>query len=159
MAIVRREEPLPATRRRLWDPFEIMRDLMQGELQPLTQWRGEGELTPAFDVKETKDAYVFKADLPGVKEEDLDVSLTGSRLTVSGKRQAEKREEDERFFAYEINYGSFSRSFTLPEGVDGEHVSAELKDGVLTLVMPKTPEVQPRRIALKGESKAQKAKA
>jgi HSP20 family protein len=108
-------------------------------------------------VKETKDSYVFKADLPGVKEENLDVSLTGNRLTISGQRQEEKKEEGDRHYVYERSFGSFSRSFTLPEGIDVDHVQAELKDGVLNVVVPKKPEVQPKRILVKGEGEKAKA--
>jgi HSP20 family protein len=115
-----------------------------------------GGFAPSFDVRETKDAYVFTADLPGVKEGDLELSLTGNRLTLSGRREEEKREEEDRWFAYERSYGSFSRSFTLPEGVDPDHVQAELKDGVLRVSVPKKAEVKPRKIELKqiGSSKA-----
>ncbi|WP_257459114.1 Hsp20/alpha crystallin family protein [Archangium lipolyticum] len=135
-----------------FDPFEQMRELMG--FDPFERMGrivgGGGEQTwsfvPAFEVKETKDAYIFKADLPGVKESDLDITLTGDRLTIGGKRETEQQEESDRFYAYERSYGSFSRSFTLPEGVDGEHVTAELKDGVLNLRLPKLPEVQPKRI-------------
>ena len=127
-----------------WDPFEAMTQLMGGA-------RGAGPtFVPAFEVKETQDAFVFKADLPGVQDKDLDISLTGDRLVVSGKRESEKREENERYFAYERNFGSFSRAFTLPGGVDADHISADLKDGVLNLVLPKKPEVQPKRIKVGG---------
>ncbi|MFN7135345.1 MAG: Hsp20/alpha crystallin family protein, partial [Myxococcales bacterium] len=105
---------------------------------------------PRFEVKETKDGYVFKADLPGVDEKDVDVSLTGNRLTISGRREAEERKEGETYFAYERSFGSFSRTFTLPEGVDTEHVDAELKNGVLTIQLGKRAEMKPRKIALKG---------
>jgi HSP20 family protein len=101
-------------------------------------------------VKETNEAFVFKADVPGLKEDDLEISLTGNRLTVSGKRDEERRDENERFFAYERSYGTFTRTFTLPDGVDTEHVNADLKDGVLTLTLPKRPEVQPKKIQLKS---------
>jgi HSP20 family protein len=135
-----------------FDPFERMRELMG--FDPFEQMgrmvSGGGEqawnFVPAFEVKETKDAYIFKADLPGVKESDLDITLTGDRLTVSGKRETEQQEESDRFYAYERSYGTFSRSFTLPEGVDANHCNAELKDGVLNLRLPKLPEVQPKRI-------------
>jgi HSP20 family protein len=121
---------------------------------------GAHGFVPSFEVKETSDAYIFKGDLPGVREQDVDVSLTGNRLTVSGKREAEKEEKDEkaRYFSYERSYGTFSRSFTLPEGVDDAAVTATLKDGELTLVLPKKPEVQPRKITLGGKEKT-KAKA
>lgn len=139
---------------RLLDPYEVMRDLMGWD--PFRELGVVGARTlafaPTFEVKETKDAYVFKADLPGVKEKDLEISLTGSRLTVSGRREEEKRDEGERFYAYERSYGTFSRSFTLPEGVDGENVTAELKEGVLTLSIAKKPEVKARKIELKPKT-------
>ena len=156
MAIVRRaQDPERAiTRARGWDPFEMMQDLMRWDPFREMSRRMLGEepaaFNPTFDVKETKDSYVFRADLPGVKEDDLDISLTGNRLAITGHRQAENKEEGEQFYAYERSYGSFSRSFTLPEGIDAEHVQADLKDGVLSVVLPKKPEVQPKRIALKG---------
>jgi HSP20 family protein len=135
--------------RDLWDPFRIMLELI-GEPQrdPRT---AESAYLPTFEVFERKDAYVFRADLPGVKLEDLDITLTENRLTIAGRREAEKREQGDRFYAYERSFGSFSRSFTLPEGVDGEHVGAELTDGVLGLVVPKRPEVQPRKISIKPQ--------
>jgi HSP20 family protein len=115
---------------------------------------------PSFEVKETKDSYLFKADLPGVKESDLDISVTGNRLTISGERQQEKKDEGDTFYAYERSYGSFSRSFTLPEGIDVDHINGELRDGVLNVVVPKKPEVQPKRVLLKGSSESErKAKA
>lgn len=153
--------------RREWDPFQRMQELMgfdplesMGQLLGGREVAGAGYL-PAFDVKETKDAFIFKADLPGVEEKDIEITLTGDRLVVSGKRESEKREEHERYFAYERSFGSFSRAFTLPEGVDGENVQAELKGGVLTLKLPKKPEVQPRRITVGtgGEKKEGGAKA
>jgi len=156
MAIVRRlQEPERAiARTRGWDPFEMMQDLMRWDPFREMSRRMLGEETaafvPTFDVKETKDSFVFRADLPGVKDSDVDISLTGNRLTISGRRQEENKEEGEQFYAYERSYGSFSRSFTLPEGIDAEHVQADLKDGVLNVVLPKKPEVQPKRIALKG---------
>jgi HSP20 family protein len=149
MAIIRRAQATEAPARSEWDPFRIMRDLLAdpfGEMIPYAP-RAPAFL-PHFDVKESEAGYVFKADLPGVREQDLDISLTGNRLTVSGKREAEERHEGETYFAVERTYGSFTRSFTLPDGADGEHVQAELKNGVLTLVLPKKPENQPRKISL-----------
>src|SRR5207245_3094631 len=106
--------------------------------------------TPDFEIKETKDGFVFKADLPGIKEKDLEVTMTGNRLTISGTRQAEKEESTDTYYACERSYGSFTRAFTLPEGTDGgNHIRAELNDGVLTLLLPKKPELKPRRIDVK----------
>jgi len=125
-----------------WDPF--------AEMMPALSSRDLQVFNPSFEVKETKDHYVFRADLPGVREEDLEITLTGSRLSVSGKREAEQRKEDERYYAYERSYGSFTRSFTLPEGIDTNAVDAELKHGVLTIRVAKMPEHQPKRISLRG---------
>lgn len=149
--LIRREETGSLGQSRGWDPLELMRDLVRWD--PVAELGVVGSrplpFVPSFEVKETKDAYLFKADLPGIREEDLDISLTGTRLTVSGRREEEKREEDDRFYAYERSYGSFSRSFTLPEGVDADHAQADLTHGVLTVSIPKRPEVKPRKIEVK----------
>jgi HSP20 family protein len=151
---VRRGSGSGSPLRREWDPFQRMQELMGWDpLETMSQLMGGRELptagfVPAFDVKEAKDSFIFKADVPGLEEKDIEITLTGDRLVVSGKREAEKRQEHERYFAYERSFGAFSRAFTLPEGVDGEHVQADLKGGVLTLVLPKKPEVQPRRITV-----------
>ncbi len=153
--IIRRGESAPA---RTVDPFEMIRELMGWEpLREMIPGFGGAGFAPSFDVKESKDAFVFRADLPGIKEDDLELALTGERLTVSGKREEEKRAEDERYYSSERNYGSFSRSFTLPSGIDADHVSADLKNGVLTVVLPKKPEVQAKKIELKGEVRKAKA--
>ena len=147
----------------VWDPFRAMRDVLRWdpfrELEAATG--GDyGLFAPSFDVKENKDGYIFRADLPGVREEDLDISLTGNRLTISGKREQEKHEQGDTYYASERSYGSFSRAFTLPDGTDGENVKAELKDGVLQVIVPKKPEVQPRRISIgKNEGGSGTAKA
>jgi HSP20 family protein len=145
-----RQEVMPST----WEPFRLMRDLMNwdpfAEMFP-TGNRFEGmTFAPRFEVKESKDAYVFKADLPGIEEKDLDITLTGNRLTVSGKREAEQRQESDTYYAYERSYGSFSRSFTLPEGADFDRCDADLKNGVLTVSVPKKPENQPKKISLRA---------
>ncbi len=137
-----------------WDPFRMMRDLLRwdpfSEMTPFAGIDRGLAFMPQFEVKETQDAYVFKADLPGVKDADLDISVTGNRLTVSGRREQEERQEGETYYALERTYGSFTRTFTLPEGVDADHVSADLRDGVLTLKVPKKPEAQPKKIELKA---------
>ena len=102
---IRRARELARREQQTWDPFEQMRELMQVEPAALLRGMMPGieqgmMLAPDFDVKETKDAYVFKADLPGVKEEDVEISITGQQLTISGKREQEKREEGERYYAY-----------------------------------------------------------
>lgn len=146
--LVRRSTEAPA----FWDPFRIMFELMGDQAREARV--PEATFHPTFEVFESKDAYVFKADLPGIKQEDLDISLTEKRLAISGKREAEERAAGDKYYAYERSYGAFTRTFTLPDGVDAEHVAADLKDGVLTLVVPKKPEVQPKRISIKANVSA-----
>ena len=159
MAIQRREnrdEPGAMTRRnREWDPFQTMRELMAWDpfrdMMPRL-WRGMDErpaFIPAFDVRETKDGYVFKADVPGFREQDIDINVTGNRLTVSGKRESEQVDESDTYYCCERSAGAFTRTFTLPEGANAEQVRAELKDGVLSLHAPKSAEAQPKKIAIK----------
>jgi HSP20 family protein len=148
------------------DPLQLMRNLLGFDpfqamaVVPAALTGQEQLFVPDFEVKETPEAYIFKADVPGVSEGDLDISVTGNRLVVSGKREAETKNEGERFYAYERTYGSFSRAFTLPEGADTEHVNADLKNGVLALTIPKRPEQQPKKVEIKAGKEGQaKAKA
>lgn len=85
----------------------------------------------------------------GVKESDVDITRTGNCLTVSGKRESEREDAGDTYYAYERAYGSFTRSFTMPEGIDADHIHAELKDGVLMVAVPKKPDAQPKKINLK----------
>jgi HSP20 family protein len=138
-------DPLRAMRALLaWDPFREMVPSLGNDDE-----RALG-FAPAFDVKETADAYVFRADVPGVHEADIEATLTGNRLTISGKREQEHEDRSDRYYTYERSYGAFSRSFTLPDGVDGEHPRASLQNGVLEVIVPKRPEVQPKKIDVKG---------
>lgn len=99
-----------------------------------TQWR------PAADIFETEKEYSIKLDLPEVKKKDVDVSVSDDILTIKGERRMQKSTEDEKQHRRESYYGSFSRSFTLPENVDVKRVKATSKDGVLRIVLPKTRE-------------------
>jgi len=129
-----------------WDPFQEMAPLLPHEIQ---------KVIPPFEVRETKDRFVFIADLPGVEVKDIEILLTGNRLTVTGIRmdKVEKGEEGE-YYARERTYGRFSRSFTLPEGADLTAVQANLSAGVLTIVFPKVPAVQPKKIPVTVEKVA-----
>jgi HSP20 family protein len=163
--IKRREETAPARRWPGWEPGELFEEMLGYDpfrAMRMARIPGEEMFVPRFEVKERADAFVFKADLPGVKEEDLDITLSGNMLTVSGRRKREKTEgeEGDRWYVREVSYGEFSRSFTLPDGCDVDNVKAELKDGELTLIVPKRPETQPKKIALgKGEAKGAGKKA
>jgi HSP20 family protein len=140
-----RTDPLRTMRELLgWDPFR--------EMAPLATV-ASATFAPTFEVKETKDGYCFKADVPGVKESDIEVTLTGNRLTMAGRRDAEKQEQTDTIYTYERSYGEFTRSFTLPEGIDASTTLAELKDGVLTVSVKKLPEAQPKKIAVQSVAK------
>jgi HSP20 family protein len=128
------------------DPYSLARELLGWD--PFFGSRPTA-FAPAFEVKETNEAFVLKADLPGVDEKDLDVAIHNGVLTVSGSRTAEERQEGESYAIYERQYGSFSRSFALPDIADGERVDAKLDGGVLTLMIAKKAEAKPRKIALK----------
>jgi HSP20 family protein len=143
------------------DPFRVMDALLRWDpfRNELTGVTSGGDFTPRFDVKETKDAYLIRADAPGVKDEDLDVSLNGNMLTITGRREDEHHEEGESYYTMERGYGTFARSFSLPDSVDAEHVTAELKHGVLTLRIPKRPEAQPRKITIGRSGSESNAKA
>jgi HSP20 family protein len=132
------------------DPFQLARDLFAWD--PFNVARQVSAYVPAFEVKETNEAFVLKADVPGVAEPDLDIAVHNNVLTVSGTRHAEERKEGDSFALYERQYGSFSRSFALPETADGERIEAKLDAGVLTLSIAKRAEAKPRKIALhKGQ--------
>jgi HSP20 family protein len=129
------------------DPFSMARELLSWD--PFFSGRPASAFSPAFEVKETNDAFVLKADLPGVAEPDLDISVHNSVLTVSGSRQAEERREGESYALYERQFGSFSRSFSLPDMADGDRIEAKLDRGVLTLTIGKKAEARPRKISVK----------
>jgi HSP20 family protein len=156
---VRKEEQQQPTRAVApafeWDPSRFMRQFLGWdpfrEMMPLV--RTDTGFMPAFEVKENKEGYLFKADLPGVKESDIDITIAGDRLTISGKRTAEKQEQTDTYYTYERSFGSFTRSFTLPSDADMAKCHAELRDGVLTLLVPRKPEAQPKKIAVQTPAK------
>jgi HSP20 family protein len=129
------------------DPYSLARELLGWD--PLFTTRPVSAFSPAFEVKETADSFVLKADVPGVDEKDLDIAVHNGTLTVSGHRAAEERKDGDSYALYERQYGSFSRSFALPETADGERIEAKLDSGVLTLTIAKRVEAKPRKIAIK----------
>jgi len=129
------------------DPFQLARDLFAWD--PFFGGRPVSAFVPAFEVKETNEAFIVKADIPGVQESDLDIAVHNNVLTVSGTRKAEERQEGDSFALYERQYGSFSRSFALLDTADGERVEAKLDTGVLALTIWKKAEAKPRKIALR----------
>jgi HSP20 family protein len=114
-------------------------------------WRtianGDG-ITPAVDVHATDDEIVVTASLPGVKSEDVEITLTGQSLTLRGELKADEAIEPDRYLFRERRFGTFSRSFELPVRVQSEKADASFADGVLTLRIPKAEEVKPRQIRI-----------
>jgi HSP20 family protein len=127
------------------DPFALARELFSWD--PFTA-RPVSAFSPAFEVKETTEEFVLKADLPGVAESDLDIAVHNNVLTVSGSRQAEERKDGDSYALYERQFGSFSRSFALPDMADGERIEAKLDRGVLTLTIGKKALAKPRKISV-----------
>jgi HSP20 family protein len=130
------------------DPFALARDLFFRD----SYGRKTATFAPTFDVKETPDAFVLVADVPGVDEKDLEIAVHNGVLTVSGNRSAEERKDGERYSIVERRYGAFARSFSLPELADAERIEAKLDRGVLVLTIAKRAEAKPRKIAIKPAS-------
>ncbi len=113
------------------------------------QWGEElerGAWMPAVDIHETDDEYVVKADLPGLKKEDIQIDLKDSTLTLKGEKRFEEKVSKDNYIRTERAYGTFVRSFTLPHNVDSEKIKASYKDGVLELTLPKKEEAKPKQI-------------
>lgn len=102
--------------------------------------------SPDVDVRATDDAIVFACDVPGVKRDDIDVTLENGTLTIKGQRRYESGDQEKVWLGR--GYGKFTKSYTLPDVVDGDHVSADLSDGVLTIRIPKKAQAKPRRIPI-----------
>jgi len=105
---------------------------------------------PAMDLIEADDHFVLKADLPGLAEDDVAIEVQDNVLTISGSREAEHERKEKGWYRLERSYGSFSRSLTLPDGVDAEKVEANFDRGVLEIRVPKPEERKPRRISIGG---------
>ena len=103
---------------------------------------------PTVDISETENGYEIRAELPGVSEEDVNVSVTDNLLTVKGEKRQEEESEGKNYHRVERRYGSFQRSFTLPRHIDSGGISAGFKDGVLTLGIPKPEAVKPTEIPI-----------
>ncbi len=108
-----------------------------------------GSWLPALDVAERDDAFLVKAELPGMKNDDIDISVQGNVLSISGEKKESAEEKDKNYYHVERRFGSFRRDVTLPAGVDANKIEADYRDGVLTVVLPKSESAKPRRIKIK----------
>jgi HSP20 family protein len=129
-----------------WPTFGRLANL-QDELDrlfesPLQAW------APALDVHEDKDGFTIRAELPGMKREDIEVSIQDGALIISGERKSEDPKEGTEVHRQERFYGRFSRALTLPTAVSGDKVKASYKDGILTVTLPKAEDAKPKQIAV-----------
>jgi len=108
----------------------------------------EGLWTPNVDVSETKDEIVVTAEMPGMKKEDIKLSVQDNVITLSGEKKSEEEKKDANFYRLERNFGSFCRSFTLPTPVEADKVKASFKDGILKVTLPKSEKVKPKEIPI-----------
>lgn len=131
-----------------WNPFQEI-DEVQNRLSSffggrINKENGNGGLkladwSPEVDIIEDDNEYLVKADLPEMKREEIKVQVEDGVLSISGERKTEKEEKNKKFHRMERSYGTFERSFTLPEGANGTKVSAEFKEGILRVHLPKSP--------------------
>lgn len=145
-----------------WRSNERVLDQVRNEVDDLFshffggpgEWPGGGESTlwaPRVDISETDKAFVVKADLPGVEPKDVEVLVRDGILTLKGEKREQREEKQKNYHRTERFVGQFFRSIPLPVGVDEENVNATTAKGVLTVSIPKMPEAQPKKIAVKAE--------
>lgn len=142
--LVRRRMNEPRTLR---DEMDRLFDSFFG-MTPAPSERG-AVWSPAVNVREDDNNFYIEAELPGMSKEDIDLEIEQNSLVIKGDRKFEKKEEGENYHFVERSYGSFYRSFTLPSNVNGEAISAEYKDGVLQVTVPKKEEVKPKKVDIK----------
>jgi HSP20 family protein len=139
-----------------WEPFRplslgeaIDRFFEEGFLRPWFSWGWEPTTTLALDMYETDEAFVVKAAAPGMKPEDIEVHISNNVLTIRGEIKEEEKVEGARYHRMERRYGRFERSVALPARVETDKVQATLKDGILTIQIPKAEEVKPKKVTVK----------
>ena len=143
-----------------YDPFRDLRNLQEEVNRLFTGNVGRtfddegiarGSWSPSVDIYENKEQIVLEAELPGMNREDFDLTVENNVITLRGERRFEKKEDTDNYHRVERAYGSFTRSFTLPNTVSGEGASADYRNGVLRVTLPKREETKARRIEIKGE--------
>jgi HSP20 family protein len=145
-----------------WRPFRELEEWERrfDDLFGRPLWRlpvEERGWMPAVDVFEKEDRFVVKAELPGMKEEDIDVSVVGDTLSIRGEKKTETEIKEEDYYRCERSYGSFYRSIPLPSNVDANKIEASFDDGVLEVALPKSAKIKPKKIAVSAKKKATKS--
>lgn len=139
-----------------WDPFRELEDVSKrlnrifgqppartdagNEMLALADW------APSVDISETEAAYLIKGEIPGVKKDDVKITIQDGMLTIQGERKQEKEEKGKKFHRVECSYGSFMRSFRVPDDAEEDKVKAEFKDGMLNITLPKSAKAKPKAI-------------
>ena len=131
-------------RLRVWEPFRRVAPFY-ADFDKLAN-EAEGTWHPSVDISENENAFVLKAELPGVNREDINIDINNETLTLKGEKKFEEKTEKENYVRVERSYGSFSRTFALSDKVDTENVKASYKDGVLEVTLPKKEEAKPKEI-------------
>jgi HSP20 family protein len=139
-----------------WEPYRDMMALTDrlqhafGDLTPYSPVEGVGAWLPPVDIIEETDRLIFKAEIPGVNRDDLEIQVENGTLILRGEKKQEKELRSESAHRIERYYGGFSRSFVLPTSIARERITATYTDGVLQVVLPKADEAKPRKIAIQG---------
>lgn len=136
--------------REIEDIFDTSRQLGPHRLR-MRDLESTAEWAPKVDIAETDQEFIIKAEIPDVKKDDVKVTVENGALTIHGERKQEKEEKGKKFHRIERYYGSFTRSFTLPDNVDATKIKASFKDGMLNLHIEKTEEAKPKAIDVKIE--------
>lgn len=142
-----------------WDPFREIRALRDSFnrffdemlLRPSSDWLAGFRDQPAMNVYETDKGMTIEVHVPGIKREELDISLSGNTLTIKGERRTSEEVKEEHYLRREVHYGSFMRRVTLPDHLDLEKPEATFADGVLKITFPKLAAPQPKKIEIKAE--------
>jgi len=151
-----------------WRPIRELEDMerhfedMLSRLRLPSVWRRlpveEMGWAPAIELIERDDRFVVRAELPGMKEEDIDVSVVGDTLTIRGEKKASTEVKGENYYCCERSYGSFFRSIALPSTIDAKKIDANYEDGVLEVSLPKAAEVKPKKITVSAKKKEKASK-
>ena len=146
-----------------YDPFRELRGLQDemtrlfaGSMPANREESARGSWAPSVDIFEDKEKLIIEAELPGMKQEDFELSVENNVLTLSGERKFEKKTDGENYHRVERSYGSFSRSFTLPQTVSADGAVADFNDGILRVSLPKREETKARRIEITGSASSAK---
>jgi HSP20 family protein len=107
---------------------------------------GDKEFIPALDIFEKDSKFIVKAELPGMKEKDIQVSVVGDTLTIKGEKEAESEIDEENYYRLERSYGSFARSISIPSYINTERIEANFENGILEISMPKFAEIKPKKV-------------